>query len=78
MTRQETRMYQPLPRSHSERFTWEYQRALNRDVWLEDLSTLESTWEGVSSGVISEYVLQDNEVLLRSFYRNVEQMVDAQ
>jgi phenylpropionate dioxygenase-like ring-hydroxylating dioxygenase large terminal subunit len=77
MTRQETRMYQPLPRTHSERFTWEYQKALNRDVWLEDLSTLESTWEGVNSGVITEYVLQDNEVLLRSFYRSVERMVDG-
>ncbi|HTW88514.1 MAG TPA: aromatic ring-hydroxylating dioxygenase subunit alpha [Candidatus Binataceae bacterium] len=76
--RQETRMYQPPPRTASQLFTWEYQKTVNRDVWLEDFSTLEQSWEVLQSGVKKVFNLQDNEVLVRNFYYWVERMVDAQ
>jgi phenylpropionate dioxygenase-like ring-hydroxylating dioxygenase large terminal subunit len=76
-TRQETRMYQSAPRSASQLFTWEYQKSVNRDVWLEDFSTLEETWQVLRSGAKKHFNLQDNEVLVRNFYYQVERVVDG-
>jgi phenylpropionate dioxygenase-like ring-hydroxylating dioxygenase large terminal subunit len=76
-TIQEVNMHQLLPRTAGERFSWEYNKTINRDVWLEDFSTLENTWQVMRSGAKHHFNLQDGEFMVRNFYRAVNEMAEA-
>ncbi|MBF6568815.1 MAG: aromatic ring-hydroxylating dioxygenase subunit alpha [Candidatus Binataceae bacterium] len=56
-----------LPKAHSlaDWFARDYARCLQRDIWLEDGSTLENTQKGLSSGVVGTQLLQDQEIMIR-------------
>jgi phenylpropionate dioxygenase-like ring-hydroxylating dioxygenase large terminal subunit len=63
----EARMYLPEPENAAQRFTAEYTKCMLRDAWLEDGSTLEATQIGLESGAIREFILQDQELMIRHF-----------
>ena len=72
---QRIRMYGPEPRKPSERWALEYARCMSKEVWLEDLGTLEASQMMIASGVRKEMHLQDQEVLVRHFHRVVQDEV---
>ncbi len=52
------RVYFPPPKNAGERFAQEFSKRTNRDVNMEDLSTLEYTQEGLASGALTHVLLQ--------------------
>lgn len=72
---QEIKMHVTLPRKASEVFALEHSKCMNRDTWLEDFSTLETTQTVLNSGGKTHYILQDEEILLRHFYQVLEKAV---
>jgi len=66
---QEIRMFINLPTNAGEVFATEYAKCINRDTWLEDFSTLETSQTVLGSGGKTHFILQDEEILLRHFYK---------
>jgi phenylpropionate dioxygenase-like ring-hydroxylating dioxygenase large terminal subunit len=73
----EWRMYNPPPRNAAQRFALEYNRSLQKSALNEDLSTLENIQSVLGSGGKKHLVLQDNEIAIRHFSRNVERLIQA-
>lgn len=71
----ELRVFFPKARRARDRFTQEYTKCLLVDNMLEDLSTVEGTQRGLASGAISEFPLQDKEILIRHNLKVVDQFV---
>jgi len=46
-----------------------------RDAWLEDGSTLEASQVGIASGIINDFILQDQEVMIRHFHKLLNQYI---
>ena len=69
---QEIKMHVVPPENAGERFSLEFAKCLNRDVWLEDFSTLEATQSVLASGAKTHFVLKDEEILIRHFYQVLE------
>lgn len=74
---QEIKMFVNPPRNAGEVFALEHAKCLNRDTWLEDFSTLETTQTVLASGGKTHFILQDEEIALRHFYQTLEQQVRA-
>jgi hypothetical protein len=74
---QEIKMFVPPPQNAGERFALEHAKCLNRDTWLEDFSTLETTQTVLGSGGKSHFILQDEEILVRHFYRALEEQIHS-
>lgn len=72
---QEIRMYTAPVRNNGQRFSLEVARCINRDTWLEDFSTLEQTQQMLRSGAKTHFILQSKEVLIRHFYKVLEDNV---
>lgn len=75
---QEIKMYVVPPTNAGQSFSMEFAKCVNRDTWLEDFSTLESTQEVLGSGAKSHFVLQDEEICLRHFYSVLDRYVNSQ
>jgi phenylpropionate dioxygenase-like ring-hydroxylating dioxygenase large terminal subunit len=73
----EARLYLPQAENAAQCFSREYGRALLRDAWLEDGSTLEASQVGLESGAVDHFVLQDQELLLRHSFKVLEDYVHA-
>ena len=73
----EARLYLAEPTDAVQTWAREYSRALLRDAWLEDGSTLEASHEGLESGAISHFALQDQELCVRHFAKVLEDYVNA-
>lgn len=73
--RWEINIYFPPISSASERFSREHSKVELRDSILEDLATLERTQASLKSGVLRNFVLQDNEMCIRHAHRVVDQLV---
>jgi phenylpropionate dioxygenase-like ring-hydroxylating dioxygenase large terminal subunit len=73
----EARVYLSQPENAAQVFTREYSRVLLRDAWLEDGSTLEASQEGIESGAISHFLLQDQELCVRHFAKVIRDYVGA-
>ncbi len=71
----ELRAYFPRPKNAAERFVQEYSKRTNRDVILEDLSTLEHIQSVLKSGGIKNMLLQDQEVAVRHASKAVNDYV---
>ena len=71
-------MFVVAPTNAGERFALEHSKCLNRDTWLEDFSTLETTQTVLGSGAKTHFILQDEEILLRHFYGILENYVHAE
>ena len=50
---------------------------MNRDTWVEDFSTLETTQTVLGSGAKTHFILQDEEILIRHFYRELEKYIES-
>jgi phenylpropionate dioxygenase-like ring-hydroxylating dioxygenase large terminal subunit len=74
---QEIKMYVVPPQSAGERFSLEFAKCINRDTWLEDFSTLENTQEVLGSGAKTHFTLKDEEILIRHFYKVLEEQIRA-
>jgi len=68
---QEIKMHVVPPKTAGEQFSMEFAKCLNRDIWLEDFSTLENTQEMLGSGAKTHFILQDEEILVRHFYKEL-------
>ena len=71
------RAYFPEPKNAGERFVQEYSKRMNRDVILEDLSTLEQIQSVLNSGAIKDMILQDQEVAVRYAAKTVDKYVSS-
>jgi len=71
----EVRTYFPPVQNAAHRFSQEYSKILLREALLEDASTLEATQSMLASGAKKEFVLQDQELLVRHGHKVIEDMV---
>lgn len=58
------------PETVSERVAIAHTNALHRNAWLEDTSTMEDTHEALSSGVLEEMLLMDEELMIRNTHKH--------
>lgn len=63
-----TNYFRP-PETVSERIAIAHTNALHRNAWLEDTSTMEQTYQALSSGVLDEMVLMDEELMIRNTHK---------
>ena len=61
----EVRSYFPKAQTVSQRFSQEYSKVIFRDILTEDASTMEQTQQVLASGAKKEFILQDQELLVR-------------
>jgi phenylpropionate dioxygenase-like ring-hydroxylating dioxygenase large terminal subunit len=73
----EARVYLPQPENPAQWFTAEYPKCMLRDAWLEDGSTLECTQTGLNSGAISHFILQDQELMIRHFQKQLRDYIGS-
>ena len=73
----EIRIYYPATTTVGQLVTGEFNKVMFRDVFLEDVSTLEQTQEVLASGAKTHFHFQDNEILLRHAYKTLEGYVGA-
>ena len=64
-----TNYFRP-PETVSERVAIAHTNALHRNAWLEDTSTMEQTYQALSSGVLDEMVLMDEELMIRNTHKH--------
>ena len=76
-THWEYSFYMLPPQDPGERISREYSKIYLRDVLREDLSTVERTQAGLSSGALGEMLFSDQEVALRHQYRVIDDMIRA-
>ena len=69
-------MFMP-PKNAGERFAQEFNvSGALRDVQMEDMITVEATQDALESNVIEDYLLQDEEILLRHAYKVIDEAVE--
>lgn len=71
----EARIYFPEAKTPGERYARQLLRCMARDTVLEDLATMETQQEGLESGAIDHFVLQDDELNVRHFHTTVDRVV---
>ena len=62
--------YFRVPDTVSERVAIAHTNALHRNAWLEDTSTMEDTYQALSSGVLDKMVLMDEELMIRNTHKH--------
>ena len=62
--------YFRAPDTVSERVAIAHTNALHRNAWLEDTSTMEDTYQALSSGVLDKMVLMDEELMIRNTHKH--------
>ena len=73
----EVRSYFPQAHTAAQRFSQEYSKVIFRDILTEDASTLEQTQEVLASGAKKEFILQDQELLVRFGNRVMEDYING-
>jgi phenylpropionate dioxygenase-like ring-hydroxylating dioxygenase large terminal subunit len=71
----EIRLYYPEPRNGAEFLAQAYRKAKLRDALAEDIAGHENVFAGLRSGAKKNIVLQDDEIQIRSFYRNLQEYI---
>lgn len=74
---QEIKMHVIKPTTNGEMFALEHAKAMNRDTWVEDFSTLETTQTVLHSGAKKHFILQDEEILIRHFYKTLQEQMST-
>ena len=64
-----TNFFRPAT-SYSEKVAIAHTNALHRNAWLEDTSTMEETQAALESGVLTEMVLMDEEIMIRNTHKH--------
>ena len=72
----EHRMYFAEPQSAAAVYGQEISKIMLRDALLEDLSTLEHTQSAMEGRVLDRFQLQDEEIVLRDFYKTIGEITD--
>ena len=65
------------PQNYAQRISLEFFRTRLREVAREDMNTLEAQHAAISSGVLPEVFLSQQELVLAHHYRVSEQMLSA-
>ena len=71
----EHRMYYAPAKTPGQLFGQETSKVMLRDILLEDLSTLEHTQTAIEGGVLKEFPLQDEEIVVRQFYNVLDNIL---
>lgn len=71
----EWRLYFAPAKTPGERYAQQYFRCVARDTVLEDLAAMEAQQEGLESGAIEGFVLQDDELNVRHLHLMVDRVV---
>jgi phenylpropionate dioxygenase-like ring-hydroxylating dioxygenase large terminal subunit len=71
----EVSMYHPATDKPSERFAQEYTRCLLRDLLQEDASNHEAIQASLMSGALTHFQLQDEEIQIRHFHKEVRRHI---
>jgi phenylpropionate dioxygenase-like ring-hydroxylating dioxygenase large terminal subunit len=71
----DVRIYMRPAQTPAEAFAREYSRCQTFNIFLEDAACMEAVYAGMRSRAKTHLVLQDGEVLLRHFYKAVEEHV---
>jgi phenylpropionate dioxygenase-like ring-hydroxylating dioxygenase large terminal subunit len=67
----------PAPTTMAEQFSQEYSRVMFRDIMCEDGRQIEETQSMLKSGAKQNFVLKDEELLIRQGLYEVERMIEA-
>lgn len=65
----------PTPKTAAERFSQEYSRVMFRDIMVEDGRQIEETQAMLKSGAKKEFILKDEELLVRQGLWQADQMI---
>ena len=68
--------YFPVPQTASQRVAIAHINALHRNAWLEDTGTMEDTYAALSSGVLQEMPLMDEELMIRNTHKHWHELMD--
>ncbi len=74
-TRWDVELYMSPASNAGERISQEFSKILTRDLYREDLSTVESIQTGLASGGLSHFPLSDQELLVRHTFRVIDDAV---
>ena len=58
------------PTTNSEKWALEHAMVLQHNAWLEDTATMEQIYYALSSGVLDEMVLMDEELMIRNTHKH--------
>ena len=72
----ECTLYFPAPRTPRERLAQELAAQSFKECGLQDANTLEATQASIESGVVSEFLLCDQEILLRHLHKETASWID--
>ena len=72
----ECTLYFPAPRTPRERLAQELAAQSFKEYGLQDANTLEATQASIESGVVSEFLLCDQEILLRHLHKETASWID--
>lgn len=75
-TRWVTKFYAPPPKTWAQRIGLEFTIVQIREALLEDLSTIEATQRGMSSGAMTSLVLSDQELAIRHNHAVLERLME--
>jgi len=73
----EQRFHFPRPKTAAELVVQHYRKTQLRDALAEDISGHENVYAGLASRAKSQFVLQDEEVQIRSFHANWHELMDG-
>ncbi len=74
-TRWDVKLYMSRPQNAGEKISQEFSKILTRDLYREDLSTLENVQAGLMSGALTYLPLSDQELTVRHTFRVVDDAV---
>jgi hypothetical protein len=65
----------PPPKTNSQVWAQRYAVLLQRNAWLEDTGTMEDTQVAISSGLLKQFNLQDDEIQLQHAFNIIDKRV---
>src|SRR5262245_7710305 len=77
-TRWGVKLYMSKPQNAGDKISQEFSKILTRDLYREDLSTVENVQGGLMSGALTNLPLSDQELTVRHTFRVVDDAVRAQ
>ncbi len=76
-TRWQVKLYMSAPSNAGEKISQEFSKILTRDLYREDLSTVESIQAGLASGGLTHFPLSDQELLVRHTFKVIDDAVQT-
>ena len=73
----QAKYYLRQPMTNSQLWAADHAQIVTRNVWLEDTGTMEATQSAIESGAKKNFVLHDDEILIRHNYKVIEKYTHA-